>query len=507
MQTTKKKQRIGVRFEDPIALYERSEYTLCVSYLGTADDPGSYLLKQRCLLRLGQYSELIQPGALSHIARFPERDRFNALVHLGAAYFRRDMRVPADRAFHDAHELADKLSLSTADRAPLYYYEGSRLWAAHDFDSAERLFLKVAAVDETRALGLTALSWIAAARGDLRQQLQYIDETLDNTTEPYLLGNSLHSGTHLACELFDEARIDRYKRLAKDLTWSTDTTIAEFYTFRSLGWCAMLRGQNFDAHDYFERAMKTALRNQACQTMIGSDRAHLAMVIRDKDARNRLMTEAYTRIGSVRWADANAERTALLNISVLYAMSGLPQVSSECWEKYCDISTRIDPALAFGNGDQRLRALEKYTEGWVHCTSDRVEVGIQCFREAFRIWNQIGYHWRATLVALALKKFGRYRTLDEFIERRVDGSFKDAWFAREIQTYRDRASHPVIKALTPRLREIVLLLLDGFSNDEIAEALELSSKTVRNRLSDVYEQFQASGRAKLRMKLNELGVK
>lgn len=52
-------------------------------------------------------------------------------------------------------------------------------------------------------------------------------------------------------------------------------------------------------------------------------------------------------------------------------------------------------------------------------------------------------------------------------------------------------------ALTPREREIVELVGAGLSNDDVARQLGLSEKTVRNRLTTIFEKLQVSGRVEL----------
>lgn len=48
------------------------------------------------------------------------------------------------------------------------------------------------------------------------------------------------------------------------------------------------------------------------------------------------------------------------------------------------------------------------------------------------------------------------------------------------------------RMMTDRERDIVDLLATGASRKDIARQLHLSPKTVRNRLSDLYQQFGAS---------------
>ena len=59
--------------------------------------------------------------------------------------------------------------------------------------------------------------------------------------------------------------------------------------------------------------------------------------------------------------------------------------------------------------------------------------------------------------------------------------------------------------LTERERDILDRLAAGRSNDEIATALFVSNKTVRNAVSSIYAKLHATGRADAIVKAREAG--
>lgn len=60
--------------------------------------------------------------------------------------------------------------------------------------------------------------------------------------------------------------------------------------------------------------------------------------------------------------------------------------------------------------------------------------------------------------------------------------------------------------LTEREREILALLAQGLTNTAIAERVSLSTKTVRNRVSDIFSKLQVSDRAAAIIKARDAGV-
>ncbi|MDX1616779.1 MAG: response regulator transcription factor [Candidatus Promineifilaceae bacterium] len=60
--------------------------------------------------------------------------------------------------------------------------------------------------------------------------------------------------------------------------------------------------------------------------------------------------------------------------------------------------------------------------------------------------------------------------------------------------------------LTPREREVLELIGQGYTNNAIAEQLVLSPKTVRNQVSTIYSKLQVAGRAEAIIKAREAGL-
>jgi DNA-binding NarL/FixJ family response regulator len=79
--------------------------------------------------------------------------------------------------------------------------------------------------------------------------------------------------------------------------------------------------------------------------------------------------------------------------------------------------------------------------------------------------------------------------------------------ARRLAQHFDRApvSEP-FPELTEREREILVLLAQGLTNTAIAEALSLSVKTVRNRISDIFSKLHVSDRAEAIIKARNAGL-
>ena len=63
--------------------------------------------------------------------------------------------------------------------------------------------------------------------------------------------------------------------------------------------------------------------------------------------------------------------------------------------------------------------------------------------------------------------------------------------------------------LTPREKEIYMLLIDNYTTKSIANELKISAKTVRNHISNVMQKLGVNGRASAvveLIKLKELSI-
>lgn len=76
------------------------------------------------------------------------------------------------------------------------------------------------------------------------------------------------------------------------------------------------------------------------------------------------------------------------------------------------------------------------------------------------------------------------------------------YFARGMKTTPDTP----FPDLTPREREILVLLAQGLTNAAIAEKLVLSPKTIRNQVSNIFSKLQVATRSEAIIKAREAGL-
>ncbi len=95
----------------------------------------------------------------------------------------------------------------------------------------------------------------------------------------------------------------------------------------------------------------------------------------------------------------------------------------------------------------------------------------------------------------------------EALQKGVPAILKgEPWFSRETLLKGLQELRPAAElleftgtSLSPRESEILLLLASGLTNDEIAEELHISSHTVKNHISKIYQKIEVTNRLQAAM--------
>lgn len=80
------------------------------------------------------------------------------------------------------------------------------------------------------------------------------------------------------------------------------------------------------------------------------------------------------------------------------------------------------------------------------------------------------------------------------------------WLMDFFSAPKQATSRETFSELTAREREVLTLIAQGFTNAEIARRLFLSSKTVRNHISNIFSKLQVANRAHAIVRAREAGL-
>jgi DNA-binding CsgD family transcriptional regulator len=288
------------------------------------------------------------------------------------------------------------------------------------------------------------------------------------------------------------------------MPWTEETAIAEMFTHRNLGWSAAIDGRYLLAYQRFEQSRRCA-PSSAHRALAHTDRAYIAFVSDESRTAEAEIMAAEIAANEADWSTAGEARMALLLLAELRAPKQVTTARAHL-ETYRSVAAPFPAMLPAGSPtDPRRGAMEHYATGVVERSEGRRSSAIKHFRESFTTWRGIGYKWRAALTAVHLGDLTLSDVYYDCAAIWMREGFPRAWFGRTL-TRHIAATHPDMQALNAGQRAVLRGLVDGKRNKEIAEILDLSPNTVRNRIASVMRAFGCQTRTQLVAELRSRSV-
>lgn len=258
-----------------------------------------------------------------------------------------------------------------------------------------------------RALALEQLGWFRARQGDLPGQLGLMLRALDEAErapliDQHLYGNLLSGTANLCRELPPGHGCERVVRASSQLKHTEGTAFARFTLQRALGWIAVLNGDELEALRRW-RAAEVLSPSPFWRVFCLVDRASLAAAMGHGAAALQTLNAADIAASLLPWSSTQAEeRIVLIMLARLFAERS-PARAQRYLALFRSLSKHMNPRLAFSR-DRRLRALQAHPQGVALLHLGETEAGISLLQEAWTIFTEFDYRWRAALAALDLYK-------------------------------------------------------------------------------------------------------
>ena len=292
------------------------------------------------------------------------------------------------------------------------------------------------------------------------------------------------------------------------IPWTNDLADIQFTTFRAVGWRRALEGDYLSAFRYLKQAGACAPTIPS-RIMIGCDRAYLAASLGEPRWAHQELSEAAELAQRVQWgATSDEERIVLLLLAEQYAPHDGAQAMSYV-ARFQEPGDRAAKVTSL-KPDRRLQAMAAYSLGYVRQHLAESPDAEASYREAFEIYDTLGYDWRAGRTAIGLAQVSADPSPWLEAARKKLAPYPQSWLMMQLRTLegenatpvpdkrrRSRVATIVTEELTPAQREVYELLLTGISTREIAEELERSEFTVRNHIKAIFKKAKVNSRAAL----------
>ena len=292
---------------------------------------------------------------------------------------------------------------------------------------------------QDRAQAYAMRSWISAKREDLRGQLNDLLSAVRefdaaDEREEYLFVHTLLPLASLCREIPTQGAIEPLRAAAATVRRESDiTAFARFQLIRILGWIDALAGDEVSAVRSWHDAEATA-PSEFWRLFCIVDRAYLSLAMGRRQAGRDALETAHEAASRLAWAQTEEdERIILLTIAQLFAEENAA-LAQRYLAIYRSIPTGMHALLGWV-GDRRTRALQIYPQGVALLHLGEREAAISMLKEAWEIFSDFEYEWRASLAALNLySATGEKQWLVRAREQAAP--WPQSWIARDVRAAR-----------------------------------------------------------------------
>lgn len=482
------------------SLWCAGEYSACLRTLeSVAPGAESYLLAAWASYRLSRYDDALSDLAKGHAffqypGRQREADALSCVLHEIKSN-RRESDVFFERAASCAsRDLSGKASNMLALRA----------WMRDDYEQCLR-YLRVGDADAdagVRAQARLLRSWALASKRQFALQVQCLRETLEialSAAQPDvgLIAAALQALSHRCRELHLPEEFVAVCSAARDLPWTADLQMQRYNTLRHIGWTYALGGQYVLGLRQLAAARDVAPK-RALIAVSTLDAAWVTWASGEKNAAQAHLQEALEIVGDVDWeAQRGSEEVwALLLASELCVTI---ESNAEGAERLMNAYDRAKGGISVRVGVAHNRSfdpLQDAARALICAARGQVGPARKLAKRAYREFAAMGYQWRAARCALFLYESGCGDTwLDAAREQAAD--YPRSFIGAQLERIRLESSCETLARLTPRQRDVVRLLVQGDTVDDVAAALNTSPNTVRVHLKHIHRTLGVRNRIEL----------
>ena len=403
------------------------------------------MLRARALMRLRRLPEA--EAAVRAAGETATNDVERALYYtlLGTILDRQGDSEGANEAWVDARRLSCGVN-AAAIKAELNYYVALSAWSSKDLDETEsiaRESLSEYHENETDS-GAYPVAVSLAFTYELLASVEGVRENY--TTQIGLLQRGLAvlasaPQRHVWAEasllnnlasIIPEVRMPHVAKTvrgyASELRWNAEMPGWAYNVYRALGWSEALEGNEIAAFRDLREA-ETHAPSIARRIEVILDRSFLFASIGEKVSAQERFDEADQLCSRVDWnATEGEDRYALLWGAEL-AASFDPKRAAAMIRRYKSIRKPLNPLLVASSKLRRWQAYESDAFGVVSGANGDIEDGLYHLQNAMRVWDSLGFEWRAAKTARAIARLTNAETHKVDAVRRAS-SYAQSWLGR-----------------------------------------------------------------------------
>jgi tetratricopeptide (TPR) repeat protein len=406
-----------------LAEFRSGDISSCLSALATNQSPEACALRIRALVRSNRAAAALD--VLSHI-QFDElshRDAAELLILQVSASIAAGNDIVAESAMLEAKARSYGVG-SPELEAELRFYCAMFAWTKGRFEEASvelSTFVKARSdvpewlIDRSGSYSFTFNFWIARAyellgmtaalEGNFEKQASYLIRAFEQYDAADCVDTGVEASmlSNLAVLVRDlqnpELAAFVRERLGR-ITWIPAIDEHRFLALRAMGWCSTLKGDHLGGLREFRHSAEIAPK-KTFRIVALLDRAFIANELNEKFFAMEELDLACRYADQVDWESTlRTDRAVLLDLASSLAPFDAP-ASRKFLDRYTSLKTSLSP-LEMYSKDRRRRGEECLATAAVVRAEYQLDRATMLYKEAFAIWSEIGYSWRAAATALEI---------------------------------------------------------------------------------------------------------
>ena len=444
-------------FESAVAAFRGGRFAACLGALAHHSSSDAIALAARSLIRLNRLNDALTSleAALQNVAELSHRERGQLQALSATTLARLGRPFEAQCALDEAR--AYVFSASCPDlEAEYYYFEAHAKVLNGETVGGGEACAKVLApavivfgarphfspLAHARAGVFELLAAIAASKRSYGVQQAYLRrsfEELDHCAvrDDWFRATQL---AHLAMLVRETGNRDdaNYVRARLDSSdWIEELAPQRYEVLRSLGWASALCGDHLGGLRDL-RAAAEAAPSVPLKIEVSLDRTYLARELRQELTAREELDHAERLSESVHWENGSRQDCdVLLQLSEAVA-SDNPIKARRLYRRYRVLRGRLRGHA--GHFDDRARLDETTADATICRAEGNLTRATLLFQQAFELWKELGYNWRAALAAIELAELGAG---DEYAEFALAEAARhpNSWFAQRARALGSAALH------------------------------------------------------------------
>jgi DNA-binding CsgD family transcriptional regulator len=426
--------------------------------------------------------------------------RFDFAIQSGKAHAAVRAFSQAEGRYAEARALASEVPNGIHTMA---YHDVRMRWYRRDCDPhADDVQLAISHPDPSIACAAYNFrAFMHAGRGDYAAHVADLCRSVEYATMPSpeqvdvaTLAVSINALAQVAFETANSEAISVVRTAVEALPWTDDVKVYRFLTVRALGWDAFMRGRIAEAQWSFKEARGLA-PTTPWRVMAHLDRAYVARLSHNEFWAAEELAQADALAYDVRWeATHGEERQVLILLAYLHAPTDAPRAQSYA-SAYAQLGTEsVDPGLAI-HRDPRALAHAKYASARIEQMLGHKAMAETLLREAYEIFEEVGFRYRATVSATALAEVTGDDAWRQAAMRQA-AYYPDCPMARMADdSIRTEEAMPA--QLSPLQRQIARATWSGADPRELSRRFSRSVFRIERQIEAVFSAFGVRTRTEL----------